>query len=329
VGTISKRGESYRAAVSRRGVRDSATFPTRMEAADWIVVREAEILAGRTPAGAQTLADGIDRYLKMPGRSRWDRLRLAYFRRLDWAGEPVSGLTPETIAAWRDARLAKVKPGTVLREMTLLRGVLETARKEWRWIERNPIQDVKRPPAPRPRKAVISDAARDAMVAELGFDGERVETIAHETAVALLLALETAMRAGELLALTAAHVDLKRQVARVDKSKTGPGRDVPLSRRAVALFKVLAGKRMIRVRTPRPGRLFHVDGPSLDVTFRRARAAAGLAGFTFHDARATALTRLSKILQPLELARMSGHSDLNELMTYFREPVEDIAHRLG
>lgn len=328
VGTIVKRGRSWRAAVARRGVRDSATFATRQEAADWIVAREAEILAGNAATGRQTLASGIDLYAAMPGRSKWDRLRLAYFRAQPWAREPVSALTPATLAAWRDARLAVVKPGTVLREMTLLRGVLETARREWGWIDRNPIADVRRPPAPQPRKAVISDAQRDAMVAALGFDGERVETIGHETAVALLLALETAMRAGELLALTTADIDYRRQVATLHKSKTGPGREVPLSKRAIALLKILSAKRMLRTRVDRKGRLWHIDGQSLDATFRRARNAAGLSGFTFHDARRTALTRLSKIFHVLQLARISGHSDINELMTYYAEPMESIAERL-
>lgn len=329
MGSIVKRGASWRAGVARRGVRDSATFATRAEAADWIVAREAEILAGKGAAGRQTLADAIDRHLAAKDHPKADRLRLGRLRALKWAAEPVSGLTPETIAGWRDERLKVVRPGTVIRELTTLRSLLEIARLEWRWIERNPVQDVKRPPAPQPRKATISDAQRDAMLAALDFDGKTVETIRHETAIALLLALETAMRAGELLALTAADVDLKRQVAHVVKSKTGPGRDVPLSKRAVELFKLLAGKRMIRVRTDRSGRLFHVDAASLDTTFRRARIAAGLSGFTFHDARATALTRLSKVLQPLELARMAGHSDLSMLLVYYRESAESIAARLA
>jgi integrase len=329
MGTIQRRGTAWRAQVARHGARASKTFPTRQEAADWIVAREAAILAGEGATGRQTLAQAVRRHMEGADRPKADRLRLARLAALPWASEPLRDLTPETIARWRDARLKAAKPGTVIREMTTLRSLLEVARREWRWIDRNPIADVRRPPAPQPRRSVISDADRDAIVAALGFDGVRVETIRHEAAVALLLALETAMRAGELLALTEADVDLKRRVAVVRRSKTGPGRDVPLSHRAVALFKVLAAKRLVRVRSVRDGRLWHIDSASLDTTFRRARRAAGVEGVTFHDARATALTRLSRILSPLELARMAGHSNLGSLMIYYRESAEAIAERLG
>jgi integrase len=167
------------------------------------------------------------------------------------------------------------------------------------------------------------------MVAALGFDGQRVETLKHEVAVALLLALETAMRAGEILALRPADLDYRRRVAVLHRSKTGPGRDVPLSSRAIELLKIMGRRRLLHPRSTPDGRIWHATGDTLDATFRRARTAAGLDGFTFHDSRATALTRLSKVLQPLELARMSGHSNLNELLTYYREPVESIAARLG
>lgn len=330
MGSIRKRGATFRAEVYRRGVRDSATFATRVEAADWIVKREAELLDGKPVAATgKTLADAIDHYLGMTDRKRSERARLHVMKRHAWAKKPLPLLKPADLAGWRDDRLREVKIETVRREMTTLRSVLEVARKELQWIADNPLRDVKRPPKQPPRKRLISDEERDAMVAALKFGGTSVETIGHEVAVAFLLALETAMRAGELLALKPADVDYGRRVAILHKSKSGPGRDVPLSTRAVELFRVLSDKRLLRRRKGTAGGLFHIDGDTLDMTFRRARNAAGLSGFTFHDSRATALTRLAKILQPLDLARMSGHSNLSELLTYYREPVESIAVRLG
>jgi integrase len=329
MGSIRRRGETYRAEVYRKGVRDSSTFPTRQEAVDWMVRREAELLNGAAPAGRQTVKQAIEHYLAARTWTRGDKSRLNAIAALPWAAGPVSALTPETIAGWRDERSRVVGPATVRREMTALRAVLEIARKELRWLAENPMRDIRRPPKPPARTRIMSDAECQAMLKALGFDGVRVETIAHETAVALLLSLETAMRAGEILALTPGDVDYRRRVAVLHKSKTGPGRDVPLSTRAVELLKIMGRKQLVRINQRRVGRIFHVDSDSLDVTFRRARKAAGLSGFTFHDARAAALTRLSKILQPLELARMSGHSNLSMLLVYYREPVESIAERLG
>jgi integrase len=49
-----------------------------------------------------------------------------------------------------------------------------------------------------------------------------------------------------------------------------------------------------------------------------------LDGFVFHDARASALTRMSKKLDVLTLARVSGHRNINQLMTYYRETAAEI-----
>ena len=58
------------------------------------------------------------------------------------------------------------------------------------------------------------------------------------------------------------------------------------------------------------------------------KAKAGVVGLTFHDARAEAITRLSKKLDILQLARMVGHKDLKMLSVYYRESAADIAKKL-
>lgn len=61
---------------------------------------------------------------------------------------------------------------------------------------------------------------------------------------------------------------------------------------------------------------------------RQARDRAGLADLHFHDSRATAITRLAKRLDVLELARMVGHRDLRMLQVYYRETAEELAAKL-
>ncbi len=52
-------------------------------------------------------------------------------------------------------------------------------------------------------------------------------------------------------------------------------------------------------------------------------------GLTFHDARATALTLLSRRMDVLTLSRISRHRDLRILSnTYYRETAESIARRI-
>lgn len=321
-----RRGEKWRAEVHVRGQRMSATFSIKRQALDWIAKTEDDLLSG--PVSRPTMRTALDRYADEPSRSRWDILRLTAFRREDWAALPINEVSPKILAAWRDKRLESVSPGTVLREMTLLRAVFEAARRDWEWIAKNPLSDVRKPSAPQPRNRLITEAEQAEMVRALGYKGE-VRTVSDEVAVAFLLALETGMRLGELIALTWKDVDTFRRVAKLHKSKTGPGRDVALSMAAVDLFEVMRRKRLVRVRTIRKGCVFNITSDTLGTLFRRARDRAGLSGFTFHDARSAAITRLAQRLDVLDLARMIGHQDINSLRIYYRPNAETIAERLG
>jgi integrase len=51
-------------------------------------------------------------------------------------------------------------------------------------------------------------------------------------------------------------------------------------------------------------------------------------GLTFHDSRHLAITRQSKKLDILALARMVGHRDLRHLQVYYNESAASIATRL-
>jgi len=140
--------------------------------------------------------------------------------------------------------------------------------------------------------------------------------------VAFLFAIETAMRSGEILGLTSLTVDFVSQVAHLPLTKNGGARDVPLSTRAILLLRMLP--------TVKDGeQLFALSDKSRDALFRKARDRSGVIGLTFHDTRHEAITRLAKKLQPLDLARMTGHTNLQELMTYYNESAADIAKRLG
>ncbi|WP_282433170.1 tyrosine-type recombinase/integrase [Massilia oculi] len=66
----------------------------------------------------------------------------------------------------------------------------------------------------------------------------------------------------------------------------------------------------------------------LDALFRKAKKAAGIEGLTFHDTRHEAITRLAQKLDVLDLARMVGHTNINQLRTYYNPTAEDIASRL-
>ena len=329
MGTVVIRGGRYRAQVFRHGVRDSQTFDTRVEAQDWMVTREAEILRGQREPSRKTLREVAQKYMDTAEMSEPDKQRLARFLKHPVADVEIGKLTSEHLADWRDQRLKQVKGSTVKRERTVVRSMLEVARRTMKVIEANPMDDVRPPKKIPARRRVIGGAEIEAVLQALGYvEGVRVTTIMHEVAVAFLIALETAMRAGEITGLPWSAVDLKRKTVSLAKTKNGTSRDVPLSSRAVALFEAMAGKRLVRVRLPVEDKVFHVDMERLSSVFRRARKQAGLDGFTFHDSRRTATMRLAKKVPVLDLARITGHLNINELMTYYAPTADELAELL-
>lgn len=317
---ITKRANGWRAQVERMGVRRSMVHPTKAAAQAWAAAVEAELLAAkRGELPRKTVVDALDRYgrevsPKKPGDA-WEQKRLAAFRREPWARLMLADLTAADLGAWRDRRLLGVTGGTVLRDITLLRAVLNVARKEWGWLRANPFDGVELPRDNRPRTRRVAWFEVRAICRKLGYITGQVQTKKQQVALAFLIALRTGMRSGEVLQLTPADVDLKARVADLGKTKNGDPRRVPLSRAAVRLFTGWDG--------------WTVSRGSRDTLFRKARDAAGVSGLTFHDSRAEALTRIAKKLNVLDLARVSGHRDLKILMErYYRETPEQIARKL-
>jgi integrase len=317
---LRKRATGWRAEVERHGVRLSQTFQTKAEANAWAAATETQIRAGELGnLPRKTVVQALERYAdEVSSRKKgeaWELKRIAQFKREAFATKLLQEITTADLAAWRDRRLLGVTPGAVRRDVTLLRAIFNVARKEWQWITRTPFDGFSVPAENRARTRRIHWSEVRSVCRALGYRTGLVSTKSQQAALAFLIALRTGMRAGEILSLTPADVDLVRRVAHLSDTKNGDPRDVPLSRAAVRLFKAWHG--------------WTVDGRSLDALFRKARVRAGLAGFTFHDSRAEALTRMASRLTPFELARVSGHRDLKTLLSrYYRATAEQIALKL-
>jgi len=303
-----KRG--WRAQIERAGVRDSSVRTTKAEAEAWATRREAEILAGRRgDVIRKTLQDALRRYAtdESPKRkgARWEVVRLSKFERtLPFAGKWLTDIRPADIAAWRDDAIASgLASSSVRREMVLLRSVFGICIREWGWLRDNPMTGVTYAAHMPPRHRRVSCDEIDRITEALGLtkSGKAV-TSSQRVAIAFLLAVETGMRAGEIASLTWSNVNEKELYAKLEKTKNGSARTVPLSKAAIALLK----------RLPRGGdSVVGVTSASIDALFRAARDRAGVCDLHFHD-----------------LARMIGHKDLKSLMTYYNPSPGEIAGRL-
>jgi integrase len=326
-----KRSGGWRAEVAKLGVRDSQTFDTKAAAVNWATAREVEIAAQngkfRTTI-SMTLSEALNQYKRdvsptKAGR-RWEELRLDKFDKdLEWVGELMGTITSEQIVKWRDARLKKVKSSTVRREMTLLSSVFEIARTEWKACLVNPVRETKRPSNMPHRERRVAQSEITALISRLGFiEGQAPVTLLQELAFAFLIAIETAMRQGEILGITAKWVNLPERFVRLPMTKNGSSRNVPLTKRAGELLELLyTGK------AP-DDRLFRLESGSADTMFRRVRDELNIDGLTFHDTRHEAITRLARKVDVLDLARITGHKDLKSLMVYYNATAAELAQRL-
>lgn len=318
--TVRKNGKSWQAIIRRTGFPPmSRCFPLKSQANEWAIITERELLSGRLNPHKHTVADALDRYGRevSPKKrgARWERLRLKAFGLATIAPKGLSRLTEDDVARWRDERLRAVSGATVRREMNLWQSVFEIARKEWKWIDRNPVDDVRKPPSPKSRRRGVTDAEIKQLKPH--FAGQ----LMAEVFEAFRLGVETAMRSGEMLSLERPQIDLKSRVVHLLKTKNGDERDVPLTPEALRIVKSLLSD----------GRktLFLVSNQSRDALFRAGRDAAGLAGLHFHDSRSEGISRLSKKMDVLELARVVGHRDPKSLMFYYRADAAAIARRLA
>ena len=322
--SILKTEKGYRAQVYVRGVRESKVFRTRREAAAWAGSREDELksLSGKPKAETKTLADAIDRYMTEVSPSKrghkWESVRFKAFLRDETlqADRPLNEITPNELGIWRDVRLKKTSPGTVIRECSLLGAVLQTAKQEWRWIAENPMRDVRKPKSPEHRTTVITSSQIRKMLRALQYGGP-VRSITQSVAVCFLLALRTGMRAGELTGLNWDCVRPDYVILPITKTKP---RDVPITKKAARLLEKMRGFDSTSV--------FALKKETLDALFRRARARAELEGFTFHDSRHTAATWLAPRMDILDLCKMFGWSNPAQAMTYYNPSASQIAARI-
>lgn len=310
--TYTKTTGGWRAQVRRRGIVRSNTLPTKSQVQIWANNLESEILSGkyqRVPdmPVSRLFAKYAAEVSPTKRGEKWEVNRLNLLGRDPLAEVRLPVLDQPDIAQWRDRRLKSVSSASVNREWNLLSGVFTTAINEWRMLERHPMKGVKRPPKGKARDRLPSDQEIEALRFVMGDHGN---TIVSRVFLVFCFCIETGLRLGEAVTLDA----ITGRVARLEKTKNGDDREVPLSPEAVRLWDAYGP--------------FGVTAQQVDIHFRKSCAKAGIVDLHFHDSRHMAVTRLSKKLGVLELARAIGHRNLGQLMTYYNPSAEDIARKL-
>lgn len=241
------------------------------------------------------------------------------------ANRYVHEIRSTDIAAYRDERLQTINPktkkplspATVRLEMSLLSHFFDLARIEWGYTDQpNPCQWVRKPKLPPGRSRRLSPREERHILryAKQHRNAELYPII--------VLALETAMRQGEILSLQWEHIDFSRRVAHLVDTKNGESRDVPLSMSARRVLTQLGVKSS--------GPVFSYTSGGIKSTWRYMMQFLNIEDLHFHDLRHEATSRLFELstLNTMEVAAITGHKSLSMLKRYTHLKVSHLAHKL-
>lgn len=241
-----------------------------------------------------------------------EKYRVEHISRSFLGAKQVREITSVDIATYRDQRLLAINPktskpispATVRLEMSLLSNFFDIARIEWGVAEVNPVANVRKPKVMPGRSRRLTAREERLILRHCnGYSNSELYSI-------VVLALETAMRQGEILKLRWEHINLKAQIAHLPETKNGAKRDVPLS--------VKARDALTRLGVKGIGQVFRYTNHGLKSTWRVMLLKLGIQDLHFHDLRHEAISRLFELgtLDMMEIAAISGHKSLSMLKRY-------------
>jgi len=302
---INKSGRvSYKARIERHGLKLTKTFSSRSDANKWGVQQESNLIVAK-----KTFYDLIDVYRPYAEALKGSQSALSRLRSLknNLPDIPLIDFSKTTFDTWKSKRSTEVSAGSLCRESGVLRKMFRLAEEEFHWVSKNPIPKISRPKVePRARGISEGEIAQILQNLKNNKHGKQLTTM-------FLLAIETGMRLSEILNLTWANVHEK--YVHLPDTKNGDERNVPLSPIARILMRERIGYDEEKV--------FTLSAHVASQNFRRNSG-----GIHFHDARSEAITRLSKILNIYDMAKMIGHRDYRSLLHYYKEDVIEMADKL-
>lgn len=261
-----------------------------------------DAMASRSEPSQKTLTQLFRAYVDSQefrakaARTRADYVRLIEKIEKEFGDFPIAAVADprarDEFLTWRD-RLAKSSVRQAEYTLTVLSIIFSWA-KNRRKIPMNPLEKMGR----------IYRGARAAFVWTERDEAAFMSAASEPLRLAMMLALWTGQRQGDLLRLTWSAYD--GEWIRLKQGKTGARLAIPVGAQLKAILD--ATQRVS------PLMLVNTDGSpwspdGFRASWRKACQRAGISGLTFHDLRGTAVTRLAiaGASEP-EIAAITGHS---------------------
>jgi len=326
--TIRRRSGGYNVQIRKQGYSNiTKTFSSITTARKWAAGVEADMERRLyiEVSDSITLLHLLTRYendvipLHKGGRVEGYRLRslkkhLGHLRLIH--------LSPHEVSKYRDIRLQIVSPASLKRELVILSRVLTIAAKDWGiCIPKNPIPLVSLPKVDKGRTRRLEKGEQECLIDD------------SEMGRIITLALETAMRRGEILNIKKSHINFSLCTLLIPTTKTDQPRTIPLSSTAISVLRSqlrtserLSGGVISLHEEP----LFTYSARGVSGAFLKRCRRSGIEDLHFHDLRHEATSRLfEKGLNPVEVATITGHKDTRMLMRYTHLRAENLVERLG
>lgn len=274
------------------------------------------------------MKEALQRYLErvsvLKKGLKQEKYRIEQIKRSFLGDLNVADVTSVHISSYRDWRLNEVKaksgkaisPASVRLEMSLLSHFFVISLNEWGLCKDNPVIRVRKPKPPPGRDRRLTPR-----------ESRQILRYAHEFSNAdlysiIVIALESAMRQGEILSLRWENINLRSRVARLDETKNGSKRDVPLSMKAI--------QALTHVGVKSHGPVFKYTSHGIRSTWRYMVQKLNIEDLNFHDLRHEATSRLFELgtLDMMEVAAITGHKSLSMLKRYTHLRASRLAKKL-
>lgn len=350
----------WQAIIRRKGFPDqSKTFEVKKDAENWATIKESEMARGvfvdRSEAESTTLKKALERYeaevsVNKDGYEQ-EKYRIGTWKEHPLAKRSLASLRGSDFAKWRDERIKVASPSTLQKDVAIISHLFTIAKKEWGMEVINPISNIKIPTEDNSRERRLEVDEEKALVAQLTPTPGRGQTRSLVMIPLVQLAIETAARKSELLALAWVDVDLKglsirirgkdRKIGKGHLKNKGKYRDVPMSPIAKQVLEDIKGDKVVKI-----GKVFDisdaVSGNAFTSAVARARAeheakckkngsaphSTFMLDLKFHDLRHEATSRLAEIFEIHELMKITDHRSTRMLSRYYHPRVQDLAKKM-
>ena len=320
--TLRKRGDTWHVQVRRSGQSRTRSFTHKTDAEVWARKTERAIDTDELRGTSDrlnniTLGDLLKRYRDevIPQKRSAGAIEHYIIRRYlqhQMAGMTLANFDASAVSRYKHLRLGEVKGSTLVRELGVLRHCFEVARKEWGIpIKTNPVSEITMPSQGKPRNRRVTKAELSAL--RLACSHPILWPI-------ITIAIETAMRRGEIVAMQWDHINWDKGTLDIPDTKNGYPRTIPLTPRAIEVLTSLPQT---------DTSVMVITGNAIRLAWERLKKKAGVTDLRFHDLRHEAISRFFEMsLSVPEVALISGHRDPRMLFRYTHLRAEEVGKKL-